>query len=176
MPLTPDQLPDDITELKQRLIAKDAELLARSCELAAAKNGLIVTQLTIEKLKAQIAKLRREKFGSSSERIERVISQLELALEEAETAKAEAEASAPQPPEPEASGPTRRGCATREKEAPPVAARAAASRRRAHAAGRVQNLRRHRAAHGERERHRGACLHPGALRGEPPRASGVLVR
>jgi transposase len=112
MPLTPDQLPDDITELKQRLIAKDAELLARSCELAAAKNGLIVTQLTIEKLKAQIAKLRREKFGSSSERIERVISQLELALEEAETAKAEAEASAPQPPEPEASSP----------EAQPVAA------------------------------------------------------
>jgi transposase len=105
MPLTPDQLPDDITELKQRLIAKDAELLARSSELAAAKNGLIVTQLTIEKLKAQIAKLRREKFGSSSERIERVLSQLELALEEAETAKAEAEASAPQPPEPEASSP-----------------------------------------------------------------------
>lgn len=102
MPLTPDQLPDDITELKRRLIAKDAELLARSSELAAAKNGLIVTQLTIEKLKAQLAKLRREKFGSSSERIERVISQLELALEEAETAKAEAEASAPQPPEPEA--------------------------------------------------------------------------
>ncbi len=109
MPLTPDQLPDDITELKQRLIAKDAELLARSSELAikvselaAAKNGLIVTQLTIEKLKAQIAKLRREKFGSSSERIERVISQLELALEEAETAKAEAAALAPQPPEPEA--------------------------------------------------------------------------
>jgi transposase len=105
MPLTPDQLPDDIAELKQRLIAKDAELLARSSELAAAKNGLMVTQLTIEKLKAQIAKLRREKFGSSSERIERVISQLELALEEAETAKAEAEASAPQPPEPEASSP-----------------------------------------------------------------------
>jgi transposase len=109
MPLTPDQLPDDITELKRRLIAKDAELLARSSELAikvselaAAKNGLIVTQLTIDKLKAQLAKLRREKFGSSSERIDRVISQLELALEEAETAKAEAEASAPQPPEPEA--------------------------------------------------------------------------
>ena len=34
MPLTPDQLPDDIIELKRRLIAKDAELLARSSELA----------------------------------------------------------------------------------------------------------------------------------------------
>jgi len=83
MPLTPDQLPDDIAELKQRLIASAAELTAKTAELEAAKNGLVVTQLTIEKLKAQIAKLRREKFGASSERIERVIAQLELALEEA---------------------------------------------------------------------------------------------
>jgi transposase len=104
MSLTPDQLPDDIAELKRRLIettaklgAKDAELSARTAELAAAKNGLVVTQLTIEKLKAQMARLRREKFGASSERIERAIEQLELALEEAEAAKAEAIASSPQP-------------------------------------------------------------------------------
>ena len=93
MPLTPDQLPDDIAELKRLLVARDAELTA-------AKNGLLVTQLTIEKLKAQVARFRREKFGASSERIERVIAQLELALEEAEAEKAEAAASAPQPPEP----------------------------------------------------------------------------
>lgn len=105
MPLTPNQLPNDIAELKRLLLAKDTELLAQSSELAAAKNGLIVTQLTIEKLKAQLAKLRREKFGSSSERIERVIAQLELALEEAEAAKAEAEAAAPQPPASEAPSP-----------------------------------------------------------------------
>ena len=92
MPLDPDQLPDDIAELKRLLLVTRAELVA-------AKNGLIVTQLTIEKLKAQLAKLRREKFGSSSERIERAIEQLELALEEAEAAKAEA--ATPQPPEPE---------------------------------------------------------------------------
>ena len=79
MPLTPDQLPDDIAELKRLVVAKDAEL-------AAAKNGLVITQLTIEKLKVQIARLRREKFGASSERIERAIEQLELALEEAEAA------------------------------------------------------------------------------------------
>ena len=94
MPLTPDQLPDDIAELKRRLIASSAEL-------AAAKNGLVITQLTIEKLKAQIAKLRREKFGASSEKIERAIEQLELALEEAEAAKAAAIAALPQQPEPE---------------------------------------------------------------------------
>ena len=95
MPVAPNQLPNDIVELKRLLLAKDAELTA-------AKNGLIVTQLTIEKLKAQLAKLRREKFGASSERIERAIEQLELALEEAETAQAEAEAPVPQPPEPPA--------------------------------------------------------------------------
>ena len=95
MPLAPNQLPNDIVELKRLLLAKDAELTA-------AKNGLIVTQLTIEKLKAQLAKLRREKFGASSERIERAIEQLELALEEVETAQAEAEAPVPQPPEPPA--------------------------------------------------------------------------
>ena len=93
MPLTPDQLPDDITELKRQLIATSAEL-------AAAKNGLVVTQLAIEKLKAQIAKLKREKFGPNSERIERVIEQLKLALEEAE-----ASAPAPQVPEPETLAP-----------------------------------------------------------------------
>ena len=91
MPLKPEQLPDDIAELKRRLIETTSEL-------AAAKNGLIVNQLTIEKLKAQIAKLRRSKFGASSERIERALEQLELALEEAETAKAEAVAAQPQQP------------------------------------------------------------------------------
>jgi transposase len=98
MPLDPDQLPDDIAELKRLLLAKDAELIA-------AKNGLVVSTLTIAKLKAQLAKLRRERFGSSSERIERAIAQLELALEEAEVAKAEAEASAPQSPEPDTPSP-----------------------------------------------------------------------
>jgi transposase len=94
MLLRPDQLPDDIAELKRLVLSKDAEL-------AAARNGLVITQLTIEKLKAQIAKLKREKFGASSEKIERAIAQLELALEEAEAAKAEAIAARPQLPEPE---------------------------------------------------------------------------
>ena len=92
MPLTPDQLPDDIAALKQLVMTANAELALRISERDAAKNGLIVVQLTIEKLKAQIAKLKREKFGASSERIERVIEQLELALEDAEAGKAAAEA------------------------------------------------------------------------------------
>jgi transposase len=106
MPLTLDQLPDDMAALKALLVAKDAEL-------AAAKNGLVITQLTIEKLEAQIARLKREKYGASSEKIERAIEQLELALEEAEAAKAEAIAAAP-PPEP---APLPAGSAPAESEA-----------------------------------------------------------
>ena len=105
MPLTLDQLPDDIAELKRLLLAKDAELIAKGAELAAAKNGLIVNALTIEKLKAQLAKLRREKFGPSSERIERAIAQLELALEEAEATQGEIAAPAASRAESEAAVP-----------------------------------------------------------------------
>jgi transposase len=82
MPLTPDQLPDDIAELKRRLIAKDAELVA-------AKNGLIVSTLQIEKLKAEIGRLKRQAFGASSERLDREIEQLEFKLEELEATQAE---------------------------------------------------------------------------------------
>jgi transposase len=105
MPITFDQLPDDIAELKLLLLAQDAELVAKDAELVAAKNGLVITQLTIEKLKAQIARLKREKFDKSSEKIERALEQLELALEEAEAAKAEAIAAQPQQAEAEAPTP-----------------------------------------------------------------------
>jgi transposase len=79
----------EIEELRRQLSAKDALLAARAAELAAAKTGLIAKTLEAEKLKAQLAKLRREKFGASSERIERKIEQFELALEEVEAATAE---------------------------------------------------------------------------------------
>jgi len=85
MSATPDQLPNDIEEMKRLY-------LAQAAELAAAKAGLMIYALEIEKLKFQLARLRRQKYGSSSERIEREIAQLELKLEEIEAAKAEAEA------------------------------------------------------------------------------------
>ena len=73
-------------------------------ELKAAEMAVQIKALEIEKLKFQIAKLRRMQFGRSSERITRQIEQLELRLEELETgeaedtAQAEAESqSAPQP-------------------------------------------------------------------------------
>jgi putative heme degradation protein len=57
-----------------------AELGAREAELAAAKTGLLAKTLEIEKLKLQIARLRRAQFGRSSEKIARTIEQLELRL------------------------------------------------------------------------------------------------
>jgi hypothetical protein len=130
MSLSIDQLPNDIAALKQLLLAKVAEFDAKDAELMAAKNGLIVTQLTLEKLKAQIARLRRETFGASSEKIARTLAQLELALEEAEAAKATAIASAPPssgpagPPVPAGSAAAESKTGQRE-EAPHAAARAA---------------------------------------------------
>ncbi len=81
------ELPDDIEELKRLLLAGRAEL-------AAAKAGLVTKTLEIEKLKIQIARLRRMSFGASSERVRRELEQLELKLEELETAQAEADAAA----------------------------------------------------------------------------------
>jgi transposase len=106
MPLTLEELPDDLDALKALVVAKDVALDVAQGELVAAKNGLIVTQLTIERLKAQLAKLRREKFGPSSERIEREITQLELALEEAEAAQGETAAPATAASAPQVQTPT----------------------------------------------------------------------
>ncbi len=85
-------LPDDVNELKRRLVAAEAGLLAKTLEA--------------EKLKFELARLKRMSFGQSSERIEREIEQLELKLEEIETTVAVAgppEASEPDDPAPTAS-------------------------------------------------------------------------
>ena len=80
-------LPKDFEQLK-------ALYLAQTAELAAAKAGLLSKTLEAEKLKVQIARLKRMSFGASSERVRRELEQLELKLEEIETAEAQAEAAA----------------------------------------------------------------------------------
>ncbi len=107
MSATPDQLPNDVEEMKQLFLAQaanleklTADLAAASAELAAARAGLMSYAIEIEKLKFQLARLRRQKFGNSSERIEREIVQLELRLEELEATKAAAEAKAEAPATP----------------------------------------------------------------------------
>src|SRR5271169_6615850 len=97
MSATPEQLPTDFEDMKRLFLVQAANLEKLNGELEAAKAGLIAYALEIEKLKFQLARLRRQKFGSSSERIDREIGQLELRLEELEATKAQAEAAAATP-------------------------------------------------------------------------------
>ena len=82
MSLATAELPADPEALR-------AFALACQAELKAAELSVQVRTLEIEKLKFQIAKLRRMQFGRSSERISRQIEQLELQLEELETGEAQ---------------------------------------------------------------------------------------
>jgi transposase len=81
--------PDDIETLRDLVAAQRAELDAARAARAKAETALIGRDLLIEKLKIQIAKLKRMRFGQSSEKLKTEIEQLELALEELETAEAE---------------------------------------------------------------------------------------
>jgi transposase len=84
MQLDPASLPDDVAALR-RLVADQAAALASTrAELDAAKSGLLAKTLELEKLKVQLARLRRMQFGRSSEKLDREIEQLELRLEELE--------------------------------------------------------------------------------------------
>lgn len=77
-------LPDDTVALK----ALVAELEARNAALSATVK---VFEEHVANLQLRIAKLRRQAFGTTSEKVEREIEQLELALEDLLIAKAETE-------------------------------------------------------------------------------------
>jgi transposase len=68
--------------------------LACQAELVAAMTAVQLSRLEIEKLKVQLARLRRMQFGRSSERLDWTIAQLELKLEELEASEAHGEAAA----------------------------------------------------------------------------------
>jgi transposase len=87
MSLATAELPTDMVSLR-------AFALACQSELKVAELSVQYKALEIEKLKLQIAKLRRMQFGRSSERITRQIEQLELRLEELQTGEAEVAAKA----------------------------------------------------------------------------------
>jgi transposase len=74
VPIDSAELPDDITLLKRMLLAAATE---------------------IEKLKAQIARLKRLQFGRSSEKLDATVAQLELLLDELEEERGESEAGTP---------------------------------------------------------------------------------
>jgi transposase len=66
-------------DLRRLLDQRDSVIARQSAELLA-------RDLLIEKLKLQLANLRRQRFGAKSEALDKIIDQLELALVEAEAA------------------------------------------------------------------------------------------
>ena len=104
---TTTPLPNDPAALKAIIAALQAENQKMSASLRA-------HDLLVQALRVRIAKLQKQKFGASSEKIEREIEQLELALEDLQLALAEAndpspaaeeepdtEAQVPEPAEPQ---------------------------------------------------------------------------
>ena len=89
MTLASADLPSDPEALRAFALACQSELVTANAELQAAKLAVQLRTLEIEKLKFQIAKLRRVQFGRSSERVTRQIKQLELRLEELEVGETE---------------------------------------------------------------------------------------
>jgi transposase len=83
-------LQEQLAASKQALEAERAAYQATSSRLNAANNGLQLTALQIEKLKVQIARLRRMKFGQSFEKLTLQADQLELTLEDMEAEHAHA--------------------------------------------------------------------------------------
>ena len=88
MALAIDQLPNDVATLKRLLVERDAEVVQRLVELEAQRAEVLVARLLIEKLKLQIARLRRIQFGRRSEQHDARVVQLELIVEELETSLA----------------------------------------------------------------------------------------
>ena len=84
--ITPDMLPDDIDALKAALVAARAE--CRQMEARASGAEAMVAHL-----KLLIAKLKRERFGASSER-GKLLDQLEMQLEDLEASATEDEVAA----------------------------------------------------------------------------------
>jgi transposase len=80
MPSRP--LPTDVESL-QRLVIE-----ARTA-LEAARSTLLSRDVEIEKLKIELARLKRMQFGRSSEQLDQTIAQLELSLEELEASESE---------------------------------------------------------------------------------------
>src|SRR5208282_3916185 len=103
-PLDPSALPKNVIALRTLLLHREdehaAELQQHVADLIAARNGLQEQVLRNEQLKLRLARLLRERFGASSERLRREIEQLELLLGESEEQVAEATPPAPDEPAP----------------------------------------------------------------------------
>jgi len=75
-------LPDDPARLVAVIAALRNELTEAQAARRTAELGLQIKTLEAEKLRAQIARLRHQQYGHSSERLAREVAQLELRLDE----------------------------------------------------------------------------------------------
>jgi transposase len=89
MSLAQADLPHDPSELRAFAAALQVEMRR---EIAARDAEIYAKTLHIEKLKAQLAVLRRARFGRSSEKLDAEIEQLELLIGDLEEGQAESEA------------------------------------------------------------------------------------
>ena len=89
MSLASAPLPTDPDALRAFAAGLQAELARKDIEIAANAAEIHAKTLHIEKLKAQLAVLRRARFGRSSEKLDRDIEQLELLIGELEEEAAE---------------------------------------------------------------------------------------
>jgi transposase len=89
-----DSLPDDIEALKAALTAERAEAATVAAELAVARAKASDDQALIAHQRLQIEKLKRQLYGSRSERASRLLDQAELQFEELESAATEDEIAA----------------------------------------------------------------------------------
>ncbi len=79
----------ELDRLRAALTAAEARAASAEIELAQARAVVSTSEAMIQHLRLEIAKLRREHYGQSSERRARLIDQLELQLEELEAAATE---------------------------------------------------------------------------------------
>jgi len=84
MEISLDALPDDPAALRGMILAQQQKILGMEASSRA-------YEALIQALKLTIARLKRQRYGASSEKIEREIAQLELALEGLEMAGAAAD-------------------------------------------------------------------------------------
>ena len=111
---------DALLAERERIIAEKEALFAeRERAIAVRDAELYAKTVQIEHLKAQLAVLRRARFGRSSEKLDREIEQLELLLGDLEEGLAESTARVEQ---------TRSEAAATTRAKPTAASRAAASR------------------------------------------------
>ncbi len=79
----------ELAKLRAALAAAEARADVAESELAQTRAVVSCSEAMIQELKLEISKLRRDKYGISSERRARLIDQLELRLEEMEAAATE---------------------------------------------------------------------------------------